>query len=57
MRKMYNKKINATISKQFKRYLDGEIGPWDLQAVIEHYGFAGWTGTPDGKLIVHVALK
>ena len=47
--------IHLTIERAFKAYKEGKIGPWDLQAVIEKCGYFGWTGTPDGKLIVHTA--
>lgn len=41
------------ITNAHKAYMEGKIGPWELQEVIEKCGFKGWTGTSDGKLIVH----
>lgn len=42
-----------TIESAFQAYLEGILSPWDLQEVVEWHGFKGWTGTPDGKLLVH----
>jgi len=42
-----------SIESAFQAYKIGLLDPWDLQEVVESFGFKGWTGTSDGKLIVH----
>ncbi len=42
-----------SIDSAWQAYLNGDLDPWDFQEVVEYYGFAGWTGTSDGKVIVH----
>lgn len=44
-----------TLESAWKAYLNGDIGPWEFQEVVEELGFVGWTGTEDGKVIVHSA--
>jgi hypothetical protein len=41
------------LQKAWRQYVQGEIGPWDFQAVVEHCGFRGWTGQADGTVIIH----
>jgi len=42
-----------TIESAWYAYLDGILSPWDLQEVVESYGFVGWTGEEDGTVIIH----
>lgn len=37
----------------WQQYLNGEIGPWDFQALVEQAGFGGWTGNSDGTVTIH----
>lgn len=51
------KNYNRRLTKAWGRYLKGEIGPWDFQAVVESCGYWGWSGQSDGTVIIHCTEK
>jgi hypothetical protein len=45
--------IDRRIENGWKAYTNGLIGPWEFQEVVEQCGFKGWTGQPDGNVLIH----
>jgi hypothetical protein len=41
---------NLTIASAYTCYINGDFSPWDLQEVVELYGYKGWVGRTDGSL-------
>lgn len=44
-----------SIQSAFNAYLMGDLGPWDVQAIVEANGYAGWECKSDLSIKLYSA--